>query len=69
MNTTTDVVSPTAATSVFKVTLEDCMEKQKSRLPELEVPRIFIYLRDAFYKQQGKIIQKIIKVMKNKKRI
>jgi hypothetical protein len=29
------------------------MEKQRSRFPELEVPRIFIYLRDLFYQLNG----------------
>lgn len=56
------MASPTAATRVFKETLEECMLKQKDLLPQLEVPRIFLHLRDAFYILDGPNTEGIFRV-------
>jgi hypothetical protein len=58
-------VNPTAATTPFKITLEECMLKQKNRMPDLEVPRIFLYLRDALFKMEGTSTEGIFRVPAN----
>ena len=47
------------------MTLEDCMQKQKQIFPYLEVPRIFIHLRDAFYQLDGPGTEGVFRVPAN----
>ena len=54
-----DVVKGTASTRVFKVSLEECMLKN---MTELEIPRIFFYLKDAFFKLKGEQTEGIFRV-------
>lgn len=53
-NTVDDIESPEITTSVFEQTLQECMAKQRDRMPELPIPRILLHLIDAFYVMDGK---------------